>query len=123
MMQQKVKMTRAPGLRLDKNRRLTPMQMRVFGQFDQNTIQADLALWQRRVRLLVPALDGLGRVLQDVGQHLRDLAAIAVQRHRMAGKVHRVADAGIAVALQEQGLLAQLLRILLLHGRPRHTGE
>lgn len=27
MMQQKVKMTRAPGLRLDKNRRLTPMQI------------------------------------------------------------------------------------------------
>ena len=27
MMQQKVKTTRAPGLRLDKNRRLTPMQI------------------------------------------------------------------------------------------------
>ena len=85
--------------------------------------QRYLARGQRLAGLLIPALDRLGGILQDVGQYLRDLAAVAVQRHGMSRQVRDVANVGIAVALQEQGLLAQLLRILRFHRGPRHAGK
>src|ERR1700730_10900180 len=85
--------------------------------------ERDFSRWQRLAWQSFPALDRLGRVLEDVGQHLRDLAAVADQRHRMLRPGRDVADLRIAVALQEQRLLAEFLGILRLHRRARHAGE
>src|ERR1700722_13203715 len=80
--------------------------------------------WRERVAgSRFPALDRLGRVLEDVGQHLRDLATVADQRHGMIRQGRDIADLRIAVALQEQRLLAEFLGILGLHRRARHAGE
>src|SRR5260370_10292977 len=65
----------------------------------------DLAWRQPRASCGFPALDRLGRILENICQHLRDLAAVADQRHRMIRQGRDVADLRVAVALQEQRLL------------------
>src|SRR5215475_4836543 len=83
----------------------------------------DLALRQRLACRRLPPFDGFGRVLQDVGQHLRNLAAVADQRDRVIGQDRDVSDIRVAVALQEQRLLAELLGVLGLDRRPWHAGK
>src|SRR5882672_2476535 len=85
--------------------------------------ERDLPWRQRLPGSRFPALDRLGRVLEDVGQDLRDLAAVADQRHRMIRQGRDIADLRVAVALEKQRLLAEFLGVLGLHRRAWHAGE
>src|SRR5579883_1287643 len=85
--------------------------------------QRNLARRQGSACLGLAPFDRLGAVLQDIGQHLAHLAAIADQRHRMIRQLDLIAQPGIAVALQEERLLAELLGVLRLHRWTRHAGE
>src|SRR3990167_1133971 len=85
--------------------------------------QRNLASRQRSGRRSPPPLDRLGRILQDVGQDLTYLAAIADQRNRPVRQARDIVNIGIAVALKEKCLLAELLGILGLHRRAGHAGK
>src|SRR4051794_29352737 len=74
--------------------------------------QRNLARRQCLAGSRVATLVRLAGILQDIGQDLTDLTTIADQRYRVLWQARLVADVGIAAALQEQRLLAELLGIL-----------
>ena len=67
--------------------------------------------------VLALLLDRLDRVLDDVGQRLAELAAVADQQRRRLGRVEREGDVGMGDLVQEQGL-ARRSRRSPPRGRP-----
>ena len=67
--------------------------------------------------------DRLGGVLDDVGERLRDQAAVELRRHRILGELDLDVDVGIADPLQEHHLAHRVGDVLGRHHRLRHAGE
>ena len=113
MMQQKVKTTRAPGLRLDKNRRLTPMQiycwatvvcLAVFALLDKNR-QDQIVRRKRRF-----TDESAGKAVMTVAAHAHH-RKLTKSLHRIASKVLKqerpgagcaALDASIGISRKDQ---------------------
>ena len=67
--------------------------------------------------------DRLGRILDDVGQRLRDQAAVEVRQHRILGKLQANVDIGVANTHQEHNLTHGVGDIIGRHHRFRHARE
>ena len=67
--------------------------------------------------------DRLGRVLDDVGERLRDQPAVEARRHRVFGDLDVDVDVGIADPLQEHHLPHGVGDVLGRHHRLRHARE
>ena len=64
--------------------------------------------------------DGIGGVLQKVGQGLADLAFVANQFHLIAGKVEFVGDTGVGAPLQDHRAADDIGNVVVVEGRCRH---
>src|SRR5918995_1851829 len=92
--------------------------LRVSPEYQTDACAATLAIIQGEIAAMI-----FHDLLDDIRENLRHLATVADQRHWTVRQRRDVADVGIALALQEQRLLAEFLGVLGLHGRPRHAGE
>ena len=77
----------------------------------------------RLAPFLALLLDRLDPVLDDVGQRLAELAAVADQERRRLGRVEREGDVGMGDLVQEQGLAGDLGDRFLAEDRLGHARE